>query len=325
MRRLSGDDGAIAPIVALLVSTVLLGMGALAVDFGMLRAERRELQNSADAAALAVAMDYANANPSVAAAQPYADANALDGASDATVSSDPANAAVTVVATTRDPEGGVLVEPLLSRVLGNDGITVSAEATAYWGGMSSGSSLPLTMSWCDWTQMVGGDVANPVLPSVSKTVYFHGDEAVAGGCAGPAGQQLPGGFGWLPTTGECASIIEAGEAESNTGVAVPSNCSSEYFESLLGQTTLVPVFTEKTGTGSGGAFTIDGFAAFVMDGYRLSGQPAYNKSIDGPVPCSGNDRCIRGRFMEYIDYAEGAVNPGQIDYGATVVSLSRIS
>jgi len=59
MRRLRNDDGSIAIIVAI-VMVVLLGMATLVVDVGRLYVERRQLQNGADAAALAVAVDCAH-------------------------------------------------------------------------------------------------------------------------------------------------------------------------------------------------------------------------------------------------------------------------
>ena len=60
---------------------VLLGMGALVIDVGQLYAERRELQNGADAAALAVAQDCAGGDclDETTTADTYADDNAHDG------------------------------------------------------------------------------------------------------------------------------------------------------------------------------------------------------------------------------------------------------
>src|SRR5947208_3628329 len=58
--RRGHDRGAVAGLVAVLLSTgVLLGMAALSVDVGQLYAERRQVQNGADAAALAVAVSCA--------------------------------------------------------------------------------------------------------------------------------------------------------------------------------------------------------------------------------------------------------------------------
>ncbi|MGH9188683.1 MAG: pilus assembly protein TadG-related protein, partial [Acidimicrobiales bacterium] len=82
MRRLTpGRDqgGAIGYMTALLIVPVL-GMGALVLDIGAVVQERRELQNGADAAALAVAKDCAGGDCGSFndLADEYADANADD-------------------------------------------------------------------------------------------------------------------------------------------------------------------------------------------------------------------------------------------------------
>lgn len=56
MQRLRGDEGAVAVIVGLAM-VALLGMGTIVIDVGQLYAERRQLQNGADAAVLSVAQD----------------------------------------------------------------------------------------------------------------------------------------------------------------------------------------------------------------------------------------------------------------------------
>ena len=76
------DRGAILPLVAISM-VVLLGMGAMVIDVGHLYAERRQLQNGADAAALAVAQSCAQGNcgPYTSMAQDYANLSARDGVS----------------------------------------------------------------------------------------------------------------------------------------------------------------------------------------------------------------------------------------------------
>jgi hypothetical protein len=76
------DAGAVLIWVALTM-VVLLGVGALVIDIGRLYVERRELQNGADAAALAVAQDCAGGDceDDAGTAKNYADLNANDGAS----------------------------------------------------------------------------------------------------------------------------------------------------------------------------------------------------------------------------------------------------
>src|SRR5206468_11743682 len=67
----------------LLIGTVLLGLGALAIDVGQLYQERSQLQSGADAAALAVAKSCATstctASGAMSTAVTYADDNAKDG------------------------------------------------------------------------------------------------------------------------------------------------------------------------------------------------------------------------------------------------------
>ncbi len=79
MLRLLGRDeeGAIGVLVAIfLAGGVLLGMGALVIDVGRLYQNRAELQNGADAGALAVAKSCASGSCNAGLAGSYANANA---------------------------------------------------------------------------------------------------------------------------------------------------------------------------------------------------------------------------------------------------------
>ena len=79
--RIRRDDAGATIVIVALMMVVLLGMGALVIDVGQLYAERRELQNGADAAALAVAQDCAGGDcrDETTTAGTYADDNAHDG------------------------------------------------------------------------------------------------------------------------------------------------------------------------------------------------------------------------------------------------------
>jgi hypothetical protein len=63
MGRIHDDAGAVAILVALSVSTFLLGFAALAVDFGQVYMRQGELQSIADVAALAGATELPDAEP----------------------------------------------------------------------------------------------------------------------------------------------------------------------------------------------------------------------------------------------------------------------
>ena len=87
-----GETGAVAMIVAILFGFgVLLGLGALVIDTGSLLYERRQLQNGADAAALAVGKDCAGnaaCNPIVTGPPAFAATSTLTAMAGANASSD---------------------------------------------------------------------------------------------------------------------------------------------------------------------------------------------------------------------------------------------
>jgi Flp pilus assembly protein TadG len=180
------EEGAVALIVAILFGLgVILGMAALTVDVGRLYAERRQLQNGADSAALAVAQDAAR-NCSTGAclpstrAQSYANANSADGASavveicgagwsavgPCSAQSTPAITQcpavpggttkwVRVRTATLSSGGSTLLPGTFARAMaGNSGYAgtrVFACAQAGLGAPGSlDASLPLTLSLCEW-------------------------------------------------------------------------------------------------------------------------------------------------------------------------------
>jgi hypothetical protein len=185
-RRPRGERGAVATLVAVLLGGgVLLGMTALTVDVGQIFSERRELQNGADAAALAVAQDCAEGEScdtgtgSGSLAGTFADDNARkDGAADVrhvcgngaslpgcpapedSIYDCPAPPAsgvtyVEVKTATKEAGGSTLLPPTFARALaGNesyDGVNVYACARAGWGAPRSvTSALPVTFSLCEW-------------------------------------------------------------------------------------------------------------------------------------------------------------------------------
>lgn len=340
MRRLKNDeDGATAVVVALSL-IVLFGFGALAVDVGQIYQERRELQNGADAAALAAAQDCADGDPLVFAAcvvtpvaddcdvttaplqgriDEYAVANANDASANVCVYElDLIGKSITVETETLSGGDNFLTH-WLAGVLGHPTTTVTAQATAAWGAFGSGSTVPLTFSYCEWSDMVP---TLEDLPTSSETIFFHdGKKTDPEDCVGPAGQDTAGGFGWLDTdgSGACeADVTAEAEAEGDTGNNVPKECDPDFWASLVGETVMIPIFSEITGTGAGAIYYIEGVAAFELEGYRLSGDKKYNHP--DPPPCTGDERCIRGRFTDYVSYGD-FVGGGVGNYGVSVVTL----
>ena len=192
MRRMKNDEGAVAVLVAIL-AVVMFGFATLVIDVGALYHERRQLQNGADAAALAVARDCAGGScgPYNARAESYADANAADGAARIPLTSagdaedgvcgsasagltecaDPPSIAgsgyVRVTARTALPGGSKLLPPIFARVIdpSYNGKDVQAEATVVWGAPGGlASAIPVTLSQCEFNKFVtasGGLVPPP--------------------------------------------------------------------------------------------------------------------------------------------------------------------
>ena len=87
----------------------------------------------------------------------------------------------------------------------------------------------------------------------------------------------------------------------------------------MNTTVLLPIFDSYAGSGNGATYTIYGYAAFKLTGYQLGGQ---NKT--SPVPCNGNDRCIAGYFLRFVDISEAfTYGAGSPQLGASVVRFTQ--
>jgi len=183
-----------APLVAvLLTGGVLIGAAAVVVDVGRVYAEREELQNSADAAALTAAtacLQQAGTAPCtpemlLAAARPVAERNTSDGAVDllpmcgrqrgAALLGEclpvPENLSgcvgerpeqgdyLEIQASTRQKDGSRLLPPVFSRTLAGEpgGTTVAACARVAWGAaLRVPKAFKVMVSECAWNRLTGG-------------------------------------------------------------------------------------------------------------------------------------------------------------------------
>lgn len=351
-----GDDGAVAVLVAIL-AVALFGFGALVIDVGDLYNERRELQNGADAGALAVAQACAGGDCGAftADADAFSDDNARDDASRipangvcGTVSAglpectvDPPTGLaglgyVRVTTRTEEPDGSPEVPPFLARVLDPDydGTEVGARATVIWGVPDAvEAELAITFSKCEYDKLTLGPdtdgdgdgdpllATEPYTADEHRVVYFH-DTTEASSCpAGPSGADLPGGFGWLDADADCAATIEDGWAGDDTGASASNDCKAAL-EALLGKTVLIPVFDDTNGlTGTNGEYHIIGYYGFVLTGWNFPGtqQPStYLPAADNP--CKNSQTCISGFFVEVAAPSAGPVGTGP-DFGVRVTQL----
>jgi len=327
------EHGGIAVTVAMLL-VVLIGVGALVLDVGNLYWERRQLQNGADAAALAAAQDIAAGEGTTAeqTARAYATANNTRGAHLETFEHDAAASTVTVTTRTGDEDNPGFLASWLAGVLGHDDYFARAQATALITGAKGGSAFPVIISYCEWEVFLtnpeefGTPGFEPDFKTASQTIYLLDPHDATGDCTGPSGHQAPGGWGWLdPDSGECsAHVDQEGWVEGNTGSTSPApasqtGCDQAFFDAVVAsdEPVLLPIFEQDNDRpGDNHEFKVMGFAGYVIDGYRIRGNWANN------APCGNPDRCFRGRFTEYItlaQYQEG--DYATFDLGAREIHL----
>ena len=246
MRRLKGDDGSIAVIVAICM-VILLGFTTIVVDVGRLYAERRQLQNGADAGSLAVALDCAKGScagtvSAMTTATGQANANANDNATTVSqvcgnapglsacspaapqaawdcpaIPAYAASAKYVMVRTQTLSNGSGVIPPSFARVIspGYTGTTVKACARASYGAPSSADTIAVTESLCEWNAATSNGTSYAPAPpyppnpssAVERVIYLH-TTTKAGSCkAGPSGADLPGGFGFLDDPASTCQVV----------------------------------------------------------------------------------------------------------------------
>ena len=335
MRRLrSVDERGAAAVIVLASMLTLFGMAGYVIDVGIVRQERRELQNGADAAALDLAQECAlgRCTDLNSKAKTYADANARDGHALASAALINANS-VKVDTHTETGTGATSLTMQFAQHFGHRTSTVGATATARWGAPGSASTIPLTISYCEWNSLTG---AGATFPTAEATVYFHdptsnGKPNSAACSGGPAGQDLPGGFGVLKVpSNNCSVAISAGGLYSTRpGNADPSSegceCSGAGNDFPLNTDLLIPVYQAFGGSGANGQYRIYGFATFRMSRMRLKNGAGSNCWLTSPAPpnCSSSQRCIYGSFTrDIIPWTGSPAGPPGPSLGTFAVGLS---
>lgn len=358
LTRRGKDRGATVILVALSL-VVLVGFTALAVDVGALWSDKKQLQNGADAGALAIAQSCAqgscgDVNTSAAT---FAAANKLDG--NATGTAVVSGNTVTVSTTSTR---ALWFAP----VFGIDTADVPAQASARWGIQSGGQFLPLTFSKCAFVEAGGsvdestvgtemtlylkaketgnnGSPDNPApspstTPSATATTYPGvGGEFVVPECppTGAVENSIPGGFGWLETDGgTCLTSLAVGDVvDSDPGVSESGGCLNP--EMLQNQVVPIPIFdTCLVGPngdcqgGAGGEYHIWALAAFRVTEYCLpnSGGAALSWALDGAAgACNAgmgpNGYRIKGIFQNFANTATGDSDGTAPDAGLEHVAL----
>lgn len=348
MRRLAPDSatkerGAASVLLAVLL-VALLGFTAIVVDVGLLYSERAQLQNGADASALAIAQECArtsavNCQQSSPVAKELANKNALDGMS-SIFSVQLAKEARTVVVTTSAKKTGGKensVTLALASVLGFPTAEVKAKSSAVWGSPRAGRTpFPLAFSICQVRGKVDGGL---------QRLQSHGLKGAGANadCKNDMNTTVPGGFGWLPTDGtSCSAKVDldagSGWVASDPGINHPLACSAvlqKWADDITaGREVLayLPVFDEVSGQGDQAKFHLVSFAVFRVTGWKLSGAdtiPFAFQNLESTATgvtkateCSKDCRGIIGRFVTYASPAEGFSLGPVNSTGAIIVRLT---
>jgi hypothetical protein len=317
--RLREERGAAAVIIALFM-VVLLGAAAFSIDIGAIFSERGQLQNGADAAAVAVAQDCAakNCGNSTTTAQKYANLNANDGAANVQAVTFPTASSVRVVVSTRDGKtGNSFLTLSFGKFLGVGQKRVNAGATANWGSPAAGPD-PLSLAFAPCEFNLNGPI---------QVIGIAGSGVNSCSSTSPSGHSLPGGYSWLADPkNTCSADVSTSTAAvgGSTGVSISAACAAKL-PTLLNQVVLLPLYSDASGTGSGALYTISGFAAFKLLGWNFvgSGGGAVNNNTFPGATCTGNCKGIIGQFITFVSVDRNFSIGNGTNYGATLVALSN--
>ncbi len=335
------ERGASTVIVAVLL-VVLLGFAALVVDVGAMYGEKAQLQNGADFAALAIAHDCAGGTcgDTEANAENLADSNSNDAASGVTSVTFPAPTTVRVETYAR--ESGTENDSFslfFAKLMGFETTQIHALAAASWGPPNSGSTLPWTVSECVFRDFL----TSSQLADLDSTGNFTGDPIATHillrydentpdyeGCESQNGYQ-PGGFGWLEANADCsADITLDGTVVGQPGNSFPKAGGKEkvcqdVLAGILNEPVLIPLFSSAVnGGGDKTEYTLIGFAAFQVAGYKFGGGPALTHVDTAAPSCTAKCRGLQGFFTRFVSLEDAEIGTGGApNFGATVVNLTE--
>ncbi|MBI4935518.1 MAG: hypothetical protein HY828_16680 [Actinobacteria bacterium] len=339
-------------MIVAVIMVALLGVGAMVIDLGALYVEKRQLQNGADAAALAVAQDCAGGDcgDEVATSRQYADLNSNDGQSAVDlvcgkgagltpcVAPAPAGAAnatgwVRVVTSTKTASGtevDFVLAPVMDSLAGS---TVHAGAVAAWGALGTYRTIRFIISECEFQQM-GGNLATQTFPTGVSYIYSKKGTAKDDKNNDPpctsssSGGTVAGNFAWLDAdAGDiCRATVTAGMIvggnPGNDPEISKKDCAAVFAAMKAGEEFVMPIFNQVVGTGQSAQYTVAGFIGFRFTGWQLSGN-SWPAGFSCPDPYTGQPgggdlRCFRGTFTRVVSDGGGF---GGIDYGARVVKM----
>ena len=218
---------------------------------------------------------------------------------------------------TRTPTGSLL-PPVFARALvggrNYQGTTVYACAQAQWGAPASESTVGFTISACAWSAATGDGASYASLPNppgyADQEIILHAPSGGHGAiptedrnCLGGSDHSpSPGAFGWIRTQqGTCQVQISGPTYEAQTGVRASNPCKDALHQAWLARTPVyVPVYSSVQLQGHYTGYTLLGFAAFVITGYRVPGAQASDWLNPGRLCSAGGYWCIDGFFTRVL-------------------------
>lgn len=284
--RAHNDQKGTTAVLVCLVTTILLGMAALAVDVGMLYATRIKLANAVDASVLAGVRELpASPSDAVDVAFQYAGLNELQ----------TSETAFQISADHRSITGQASrsMDLFFARVLGFDKKQLSVSATARISPMSGCFGVvPFGVADNNYTfgdiQILkfGSTFENPLPPGQYAPLALGGPGAsiytdnISYGYNGliKVGDVLP------VETGNMIGPTRKGIQDRVEGCHHSPPCTISGYQEGCPRILVVPLGYNSPEPGSNGRFTVTGFAAFLVS----------------DVPNNGNQGDVCGTFIRYV-------------------------
>lgn len=298
IRRQEGQ----AVLMTVLFLAGILGMAALVLDVGSWYREKRQLQSTADAAALAGAQALPGSPSSATTlALNYASANGggVSSSGVSITSNLSANDTIDVQASSTAPG-------FFSKVFGIDFVNVGASAAAR-------AALPAEAEYV--APMVVSD-QHPLLRGAGCPCF--GQETTL-----PFGSMgAPGAFGMLNLEGGSGTVGASSEADwilrgfdkylslgwyrSDPGAKFSSSNIQSALQDRIGTVLLFPVFHVLTGNGQNAQYEIIGWVGFHLDDFSVH----------------GNSATLTGSFTTFIAKGiQDSTSTNQPDFGVRTIQL----
>jgi Flp pilus assembly protein TadG len=294
-----------AMVLTILFLAGLIGMSALVLDVGSWFREKRQLQLTADASALAGAQVLPGSPAGATSlALQYATTNGRPiTASDVAITSDlSSNDTITVQAKSVAPG-------FFSKLFGINTVNVGASATAR-AGLPALALYVAPMVVSKFQPLLAGSGC----PCFRQETTLPFDALGAPGAFGML--NLQGGSGTPGSSAEANWILRGfdqylplGDYNSDPGAKFASGgIVQDALQNRIGTVLLFPVFDTLTGTGSNAQYNIVGWVGFYLESYDVQ----------------GNNATLTGYFTKYIAKGiQASSGTTQPDFGVRVIQLVK--